>query len=149
GVVGFGGKRAAGGTFGCSACDVCFIRSAKFGGGAEFDEAEAYSARFASIGASCARACASSPWETVPAGLPLRSTRQAPCRSRRGYSGEDTYQRNAAESLPAGMAPSRAASTSSRMPSFNGRRPDSVMLKQHGHFSASKLITARIALWLI
>src|SRR5262249_50169938 len=83
GVVGFGGKRAVGGTFGCSACDVCFIRSAKFGGGAEFDEAEAYSARFASIAASCARACASSPWETVPAGLPLRSTRQAPCRSRR------------------------------------------------------------------
>src|SRR5215813_200920 len=38
GVVGFGGKRAAGGTFGCFACDVCFIRSAKFGGGAEFDE---------------------------------------------------------------------------------------------------------------
>src|SRR5262249_6315599 len=47
------------------------------------------------------------------------------------------------------MAPSRAASTSSRMPSFNGRRPDSMMLKQDGHFSASKLITARIALWLI
>ena len=82
GVVDFGGKRAAGGTFGCSACDVCFIRSAKFSAGAEFDEAEAHSARFASIAASCARACASSSWETVPAGLPLRSTRQAPCRSR-------------------------------------------------------------------
>src|SRR5262249_44109752 len=59
------------------------------------------------------------------------------------------YQRNAAETLPAGMAPSTAASRSSRMPSFNGRRPDSMMLKQHGHFSASRLITARIALWLI
>src|SRR5262252_11236825 len=69
GVVDFGGKRAAGGTFGCSACDVCFIRSAKFSAGAEFDEAEAHSARFASIAASCARACASSSWETVPAGL--------------------------------------------------------------------------------
>src|SRR5262249_26106361 len=56
---------------------------------------------------------------------------------------------NAAETLPAEMAPSRAASTSSRMPSFNGRRPDSMMLKQDGHFSASRLITARIALWLI
>src|SRR5262249_33800715 len=30
GVVAFGGKRAGGGTFGCSACDVCFIRSAQF-----------------------------------------------------------------------------------------------------------------------
>src|SRR5262245_15132596 len=30
GVVDFGGKRAGGGTFGCSACDVCFIRSAQF-----------------------------------------------------------------------------------------------------------------------
>jgi len=49
GVVDFGGKRAAGGTFGCSACDVCLIRSAKFGAGAEFDEAEAPSARFALI----------------------------------------------------------------------------------------------------
>src|SRR5262245_45216032 len=29
GVVDFGAKRAAGGTFGCSACDVCFMR-AKF-----------------------------------------------------------------------------------------------------------------------
>src|SRR5262249_31304370 len=72
GVVDFGGKRAAGGTFSCSACDVCFIRSAKFSAGAEFDEAEAPSARFASIAASCARACASSSWETEPAGLPLR-----------------------------------------------------------------------------
>jgi hypothetical protein len=35
------------------------------------------------------------------------------------------------------------------MPRFNGRRPDSMMLKQDGHFSASKLITARIALWLM
>src|SRR5262252_11222395 len=69
GVVDFGGKRAAGGTFGCSACDVCFIRSAKFSAGAEFDEAEAHSARFASIAASCARACASSSCETTPAGL--------------------------------------------------------------------------------
>src|SRR5262249_6532863 len=49
GVVDFGGKRAAGGTFSCSACDVSFIRSAKFSAGAEFDEAEAPSARFASI----------------------------------------------------------------------------------------------------
>jgi Bacterial macroglobulin domain 6/Alpha-2-macroglobulin bait region domain len=83
GGVDFGGKRAAGGTFSCSACDVCFIRSAKFSAGAESDEPEAHPARFASIAASCARACASSSWETVPAGLPLRSTRQAPCRSRR------------------------------------------------------------------
>jgi hypothetical protein len=30
GVVDFGGKRASDGTFGCSACDVCFIRSAQF-----------------------------------------------------------------------------------------------------------------------
>jgi hypothetical protein len=30
GVVDFGGKRAGDGTFGCSACDVCFIRSAQF-----------------------------------------------------------------------------------------------------------------------
>jgi len=30
------------------------------------------------------------------------------------------------------MAPPRAASTSSRMPRFNGRRPDSMMLKQVG-----------------
>src|SRR5262245_3079629 len=30
GVVDFGGKRAGGGTFGCSACDVCLIRSAQF-----------------------------------------------------------------------------------------------------------------------
>ena len=72
GVVDFGGKRAARGTFGCSACDVCFMRSANFSAGTEFDEAEAHSARFASIAASCTRACASSSWETVPAGLPLR-----------------------------------------------------------------------------
>jgi len=30
GVVDFGGKRAGDGTFGCSACGVCFIRSAQF-----------------------------------------------------------------------------------------------------------------------
>src|SRR6516162_8904476 len=48
GVVDFGGKRVAGGTFGCSACDVCFMRSAQFSAGAELDEAEAHSARFAS-----------------------------------------------------------------------------------------------------
>src|SRR5215470_18699853 len=47
GVVDFGGEGAASGTFSCSACDVCFMRSAKFSAGAEFDEAEARSARFA------------------------------------------------------------------------------------------------------
>src|SRR5262249_41209693 len=70
GVVDFGGKRAGGGTFGCSACDVCFIRSAQFSARTpEFDEAEAHSAasprspptvaartRIVSVGASCTRA---------------------------------------------------------------------------------------------
>jgi hypothetical protein len=69
GVVGFDRKHAVSGTFGCSAGDVCFIRSPKFAAGAEFDEAEADAARFASIAASwrehvlrllvkqCQRAC--------------------------------------------------------------------------------------------
>src|SRR5262249_5060763 len=67
GGVDLGGKRAGGGTFGCSACDVCFIRSAQFSARTpEFDEAEAHSAasprspptvaartRIVSVAASC------------------------------------------------------------------------------------------------
>src|SRR5215813_13478952 len=71
GVVDFGVKRAGDGAFGCSACDVCFIRSAQFSARAQnlmkprhtlpasprSPPTVAARTRIVPVAASCTRAC--------------------------------------------------------------------------------------------